>query len=334
MKFTVAMTIAFCFGAIAAAQQPSPFPQPTPAKEVMVTAIPGVIAAGAKWKLVWQGPDNADGIIGTNDGGLLFAQEQPSTVGMLDPNDKFSIFARDTHGTGALAYDNKGRLIGAERTCSDPGGRPAECKEAAELVVLHPTRLVLASKFGDKTFWRMGEVVADSKGGSYFSDDAGTYFVNPAGKVSLVTGKAVRTNGMALSRDEKTLYLTNGRTIVTFDIQPDGTTKNQRDFAMLQGTAGGDGMCIDSEGRLYVTAGETGIQVFSVEGKHLGIIPLPRSASSVAFSGRNKKVLYAKGAGMTTPDGKEYRTPEGVRNNAKAIYKIDMVAQGFTGRPK
>jgi len=85
---------------------------------------------------------------------------------------------------------------------------------------------------------------------------------------------------------------------------------------------------------LYVTAGDTGIQVFSVEGKHLGIIPLPRSASSVAFSGRNKKVLYAKGAGMTTPDGKEYRTSEGVRNNAKAIYRIDTIAQGFTARPK
>jgi len=334
MNFKVALTIAFCCGAIAAAQQPNTFPQPTAAKEVMVTAIPGVIAAGAKWKLVWQGSDNADGIIGTKDGGLLFAQEQPSTIGMLDPNDKFSIFVRDTHGTGALAYDNKGRLIGAERTCSDPGGRPTECKEAAELVVLHPTRLVLASKFGDKTFWRMGEVVADSKGGAYFTDDAGTYFVNPAGRVSLVAGKEVRTNGMALSRDEKTLYLTNGRTIVTFDIQPDGTTTNQRDFAMLQGAAGGDGMCIDSEGRLYVTAGDTGIQVFSVEGKHLGIIPLPRSASSVAFSGPNKKVLYAKGAGMTTPDGNEYRTPEGVRNNAKAIYKIDMTAQGFTARPK
>ena len=296
--------------------------------------IPGVIATAAKWKLVWQGPDNADGIIGTKDGGLLFAQEQPSTVGMVDRNDKFSIFVRDTHGTGALAYDNKGRLIGAERTCSDPGGRPAECKEAAELVVLYPTRLVLASKFEDKTFWRMGEVVADSKGGAYFSDDAGTYFVNAAGRVSLVAGKEVRTNGMALSRNERTLYLTNGRGIVTFDIESDGTTKNRRDFAMLQGDASGDGMCIDSEGRLYVTAGDTGIQVFSVEGKHLGTIPLPRSASSVAFSGPNKKVLYAKGAGMTTADGTEYRTPEGVRNNAKAIYKIDMIAQGFTGRPK
>src|SRR5258706_15993013 len=104
----------------------------------------------------------------------------------------------------------------------------------------------------------MGKVVANSKGGAYFSDDAETYFVNPAGKVSLVAGKDVLTNGMALSRDEKILYLTNGRTIVAFDIQPHDTTKNHRDFAMLQGAAGGDGMCIDSEGRLNVSAADTG----------------------------------------------------------------------------
>ena len=139
MKFRALYTIAFCLlgsalvlGGIAAAQQRNAFPQPTPAKEVTVTAIPGVIAAGAKWKLVWQGPDNADGIVGTKDGGLLFAQEQPSTVGMLDRNDKFSIFVKDTHGTGALGIDNKGRLIGAERTCSDPGGHPDQCHENAE----------------------------------------------------------------------------------------------------------------------------------------------------------------------------------------------------------
>jgi hypothetical protein len=49
---------------------------------------------------------------------------------------------------------------------------------------------------------------------------------------------------------------------------------------------------------------------------------------------RGRKVLYAKGAGMKTPDGKAYRTAEGVRNNAKAIYRIDMVTQGFMGCPK
>src|SRR5213594_4030791 len=303
-------------------------------REVTVTAIPGVIAAGAKWKLVWQGPDNADGIVGTKDGGLLFAQEQPSTVGRVDKNGKSSIFVKDTHGTGALGIDYKGRLVGAERTCSDPGGHPAQCHEPAELVILSPVRQVLASKFGDKTFWRMGEVALDSKGGAYFCDDAGTYFVNAAGNVSLVADKQVRTNGMILSRDEKILYITNGKTLVAFDIQSDGTTKNQREFAKLEAGGNGDGMTIDSEGRLYVTSGDPGIQVFSREGKYLGIIPLPRSASSVAFSGPNKKVLYAKGAGMKGPDGKEYRTPDGVRNNAKAIYKIDMIAQGYLGRPK
>jgi gluconolactonase len=139
---------------------------------------------------------------------------------------------------------------------------------------------------------------------------------------------------MALSRDEKTLYVTNRNTLVAFDIKPDGTTTNQHDFAKLEGGGNGDGMTIDSEGRLYVTSGDPGIQVFSAEGKYLGIIPLPRSSSSVAFAGPGKKVLYAKAAGMKTPDGQEYRTPDGVRNNAKAIYKIDMIAQGYMGRPK
>jgi hypothetical protein len=71
--------------------------------------------------------------------------------------------------------------------------------------------------------------------------------------------------------------------IVTFDIESGWHHKESRDFAMLQGDASGDGMCIDSEGRLYVTAGDTGIQVFSVEGKHLGTIPLPRSARALRF---------------------------------------------------
>jgi gluconolactonase len=329
---------AFALGEISLAQQGNAggsFPQPAPAKDVTVTEIPRVIATGARWKLVWQGHDNADGIVATKDGGLLFAQEQPSTVGKLDAKDKFSIFAKDTHGTGALGIDHKGRVIGAERTCSDPGGHPDQCHEPAQLIIITPKGLdVLASEYNGKTFWRMGELVCDSKGGVYFSDDNGTYFVNAAGKVSLVVDKSVRTNGMMLSRDEKTLYVTNGRTIVSFDIQTDGTTANQRDFATLQGGGNGDGMAIDSEGRLYVTSGDPGIQVFSSTGKYLGLIPLPRSASSVAFGGPAKKVLYAKGAGMTGPDGKEYRTPDGVRNNAKAIYKIDMIAQGFTGRPK
>ena len=169
MKFKEAYLISFCFLGSVLAISCAPaeevtgedtggqrqFPQLAPEREVTVTAIPGVIAVGAEWELVWQGPDNADGLVATEDGGIVFAQEQPSTVGRLDPNDNFSIFVRDTNGTGGVTFDNQGRLIGAERTCSDPGGRPEECHEPARLVVLHPTREVLASNYNGQTFWRM-----------------------------------------------------------------------------------------------------------------------------------------------------------------------------------
>src|SRR6266516_3240604 len=78
-------------------------------REVTVTEIPGIVAAGAKWTLAWQGTDNADGIVGTADGGLLFAQEQPNRVSKLDRKDRVSVFLRDTHGGGSLTIDAKGR---------------------------------------------------------------------------------------------------------------------------------------------------------------------------------------------------------------------------------
>ena len=111
----------------------------------------------------------------------------------------------------------------------------------------------------------MGELVCDSKGGVYFADDNGTYFVDPKGKVSLVADKSIRTNGMMLGRDEKTLVVTNGKTLVAWDIKPDGTTTNQHDFGMLHG-GNGDGMAIDNNGRYYVSTGDPGIQVFGPTG--------------------------------------------------------------------
>jgi hypothetical protein len=66
----------------------------------------------------------------------------------------------------------------------------------------------------------------------------------------------------------------------------------------------------------------------------LGVIPTPRPVISVAFSGLGKKTLYAVGSGALASDGKEFTTPEGVRNNAKTIFKITMLAEGFQDRVK
>ena len=306
------------------------------AREVTVTAIPGVIAAGANWQVAWQGTDNADGIVGTPDGGLLFAQEQPNVIRKLDKDDRHAVYVKDTHGAGSVVMDARGRIIAVQRTCTDPG-RPSTsppCSEPTAIAIIYPEneRKILADNFQGKPLGRLNDLVVDKNGTIYFTVGA-AYYVKPGGPV-VSLGDNIRSNGIMLSPDEKTLYVTNGGVILAFDIQPGGTVTNRRDFAKLEGTGGGDGMTIDAAGRLYVTAQAGGVQVFSAEGKHLGTIPTPRNAISVAFSGSDKKTLYIVGSGALGPDGNEFVTPQGVRNNAKTIYKIPMLAQGYSGRAK
>jgi hypothetical protein len=85
--------------------------QPAGARQVTVTPIAGVVAANSQWVLAWQGADNADGIVATADGGLLFAQEQPNRISKLDATDKVSVAIENTHGAGAIAIDATGRGV-------------------------------------------------------------------------------------------------------------------------------------------------------------------------------------------------------------------------------
>jgi gluconolactonase len=297
-------------------------------------AIPGVVAADAKWEIVWAGFQTADGIVGTADGGILFAQEQSDSIRKLDVNGKEFIYLTDTHGAGAVSLDAQGRLFAVQRACTD-SARPfyQSCQELPMVSMLAPERRMLANSFKDgKPLGRVNDVMADGKGGAYFTV-GGAYHVNAQGVVSTVADQDIRSNGIMLSADGRTLYVTNNSVVLAFDVQPDGTTLNRRDFGTLDGDTGGDGMAIDATGRLYVTA-NAGVHVLSPEGKHLGLIPTPRRPITVAFSGPGKKTLYVPQLGAVGPDGKAWTTPEGVRNTAMTIYKIPMVAEGFNGRPK
>jgi len=200
--------------------------------------------------------------------------------------------------------------------------------------ILAPDRKLLANSFSDgKTLGRLNDLIADGKGGAYFTV-GGAYHVSANGAVTTVADPtSIRSNGIMLSPDGLTLYVTNNTSVVAFDVRPDSSTSNRRDFATLNGDNGGDGMAIDGAGRLYVTANK-GIHVLSADGKYLGMIPTPRRPISLAFSGPGKKTLYVPMMGAVGPNGKEWTTPEGVRNTAMTIYKIAMVAEGFKGRPK
>lgn len=304
-----------------------------PERPAEITAIPGIIAANAKWEMVWHDIKTADGIVSTSDGGVIFAQEQSDTIRKLDWKNRESVYVTDTHGTGAVSMDSQGRLYAVERTCTDPGKHMPDCAEPTKVALLKPSKKVLAEKFADgKSLGRVNDVVADGRGGAYFTS-TGLYHVSASGKVSTVADQDIRTNGVILSADGKTLFTTNGGTIVAFDVNADGSTKNRRDFGTLDGDTGGDGMAIDNAGRLYITASK-GVHVLGKDGKHIGLIPTPRAPISLTFSGPNKKTLYVATMGAYGPDGKPWNVPQGVRNTAMTMYRIPVVTQGFAGRPK
>ena len=283
-------------------------------REYKVEAIPGVIAAGQQWKFLWQEVgNNGDGIVGTDDGALLVAQNDNSKIVKLDKDGKASVAYSDTHTGGALSMNKKKALFIVER-----GLR-------ANVTQLTPQRKVLADKYQGDPLDCIGGVIndltADSKGGVYFTM-GGVYYADPKG---VVTKYGTTTpNGIVLSADEKTLYATNGPAMAAFDVQPDGSLTNQREFAKL--ASGGDGSTIDKDGRVYVTT-NAGVEVLGPDGKNLGVIPTPRGVITAAFGGKDKKTLYILARGATQADGT-------VVANAAQVWAIQMIAQGYKGRAK
>ena len=281
--------------------------------DITVTAIPGIIAAGQQWKEVWQvDGNNADGIIATKDGGLLIAQNDKSNVVKMDKDGKVSAAYTGLNTSGSVAMNSKGALFVNNRGLNE------------SIVELAPQHKTFADKYNGDPIDCLGSVLndltADSKGGVYFTL-GGLFYANPQGVITRY-GENLTTNGIVLSADEKHLFVTNGATLAEFDVQKDGSLTNQREFAKLDG--GGDGSTFDSAGRLYVTVnlggGKGGVQVISPEGKSLGVVPTPRGVISVAFSGPDRKTLYAVS-----------------RDNAQNkdwIIAIQTMAQGPKGRGK
>jgi len=276
--------------------------------------IPGVVRGGTKVQLIRDLFQSSESPIAMPDGSVLFT-EQDAGDGQLvkiDKDDKISVFVQNTNRTIGLAYDTKGRLVGVQ-------------SNIPRIEVLSPTRTTLVDQIDGLPIVAPNDIVADTKGGMYFTDTLNSRFrptppsrtkpwivyIRPDGKAVKVSEEVERPNGISLSPDGRVLYAANGPIISAFDVQPDGSLRNFRTFATLIG-GNADGLCIDADGRLYVAAG--GIQVFSPKGEHLGTIKTPLNPQAAAFAGADKKTLYVVGGG--------------------AVYKIAMLAQGIKGRAK
>ena len=81
-----------------------------------------------------------------------------------------------------------------------------------------------------------------------------------------------------------------------YNVDGPGSLSEMRTFCKLkqpegQSDTGGDGMVVDVEGNLYITT-HLGVQIFSPEGKRLGLVTFPEQPANVTFGGPDHKTMY------------------------------------------
>jgi gluconolactonase len=242
-----------------------------------------------------------------------------SRLVQMDPDGVYRYISRGIQTNGLMPLKN-----GDLAVCDMFGHRVIEMTPRGQAV------RTLAATYGGKQLDGPNDLVADSRGGIYFTDPQFTaetkkfqpgravYYINPKGAVVQVIGfnEFAMPNGILLSPDEKTLYVNNTydretfwnvttdkeNYVWAFDINPaDGTLSKGRKFAKLLLTpevlhrkgrsSGADGMTIDIQGNVYV-ATYMGIQIFNPKGEFVGMINLPTYPVNCCFGGDDMKTLF------------------------------------------
>jgi gluconolactonase len=111
----------------------------------------------------------------------------------------------------------------------------------------------------------------------------GVFRLTPSNQVHLIADN-LSPNGVALSPDNRTLYVTDTSGWVAIDLDASGMAMGQRPFVQTESVGGarGDGMKADSAGNIW-TSGRGGIYVFSPKGEHIGFAPIAGRVSNCAF---------------------------------------------------
>jgi gluconolactonase len=141
------------------------------------------------------------------------------------------------------------------------------------------------------------DVVVRSDDNIYFSDpDTGFYRISPSGALSAAMRltQGSRPNGIALSLDEKILYVgdVGNKSISKYTLGADGSVDTSSPTALVTATKSdtADGMCVDCAGNVYVGT-SNGVEIYSPAGDYVGTVPTGES-SNCTFGGPDRKTLF------------------------------------------
>jgi gluconolactonase len=185
---------------------------------------------------------------------------------------------------------------------------------------------ILASGFNSRPFNSLNDLVIDAKSCLYVTDPRyvgtepieqsifGVYRIDPNGKVTPVITNLEAPNGIAISPDQKTLYITEhpymnhnlllgkakfkAMSIKAYDLHPDGHVTFRKTVVDYGVKEGADGLIIDDAGNLYAAVRDEarpGIRIYSPAGQEIGYIPTPEKPTNLAFGG-DHNTLYITAA--------------------------------------
>ncbi len=275
-----------------------------------------VLAEGMLW---------TEGPVWVPEGGFLLFSDIPNNAVMkYQDGEGMSLFLKPAGYTGETP---RGGELGSNGLTLDGDGRLVLCQHGDRRVARLDAPLtsgrpeakfsVIADRWEGKRFDSPNDVVRHSSGAFYFTDPpyglekggdvatreidfSGVYRADPDGTVTLVTRAMTKPNGLALSPDEKILYVgqSDGAAplLRAFPVNDDGSLGEPRVFfdATSEARAGKpgapDGFKVDVHGNVFTT-GPGGILVISPEGKHLGTISTGDLMSNCAF-GDDGSTLY------------------------------------------
>lgn len=233
-------------------------------------------------------------------------------------------FVKPSYKANGLVFDGEGMLIVCEG--NERGGNGG--RRITRIDPATGAREVIVDKFHGKRFNSPNDLCVDGEGRIYFTDPyygpdrdgmeldvEAVYRVNGDGSGLvrvLGTGEVSRPNGVAVSADGKKLYVVDNepnvpvRKLLVFGLGKDGLPTGEKyelhDFGSGRG---GDGMCLDVAGNIYVaggadrkypnqsTANPGGVYVFHPTGRLMGIIRVPEDmVTNCCFGGEDMKTLY------------------------------------------
>ena len=274
-------------------------------------AMDALVPRDARIEKLAEGFRWSEGPVWRKSGGYLLFSDIPSnTINKWKEGEGLTVYLRPAGYTGPTPF---GRELGSNGLTFDAQDRLVMAdhgnRQIARLNDSIFTKTPLADHYQGKRFNSPNDLVFHPNGDLYFTDPPygldginqskakelsfnGVYRLTPSGTLTLVIKDLTFPNGIGISPDARTLYVSVSdpqRPVwMAYDLHPDGSVGRGRVFfdasrLVAQGRSGlPDGLKIDRSGNIFA-AGPGGILVFSPAGRHLGTIMTGERTANEAF---------------------------------------------------